>query len=429
MDNLQNIAPVKECQLPKFDDTDGDLFYGGSRHFYDAYWETDESCKPYLMASMLTQVGVVLGRRACVSIGRKPSNRRRIYPNFYNAIVGDTSIARKTTCISQSVYDLRETDDMGDILFTEVISSIEGLIDEMSRDPEGDPLKLEDGDFPEGRRALVHLDEMKTLFVSNNRSATSTIIPRLTEAYNPPRELSVRTRTNAVKAPYPVINILAGTTGDWLQDSVSAGDVRGGFINRFGFWNYEFVGAKPEPLDPREKPLLMWYAILKSLRERLEFRNFVLSDETWEVYESEYMEHRQHQWESRKTIEASASAREMVHTFKISLAYAALTNDLDDNTISIDAWNTARRVAVYLSDVAKYLFADIGADVREKQEKIFLEKLSELGNDTTRRNLRAKIGGGVMNSEIFEKILVSLELSEVIQVLEGRPQRIVRISE
>ena len=255
----------------------GGLFFGGFKHFYDAYWGTSEVCEPYIMAGALTQMGIMLGRRSCISIGRKPSKRHVIYPNFYAGIIGGTSIARKSSWLRQVRYDLQHIDY--DVKVMESIASAEGLIDAMSKDDEGDPINTYEQNAPEGRRTLLLFDEMKSLFGTARRQITSTIIPRLTEAYNCPPALEVNTKHAPIQAHHPVVSILAASTGEWLSDSVTQSDVSGGFINRFAYFLYEYTEPKAEPQDPHFEPLKQWYNVLDRTRSHGDqMRQFVLSD-------------------------------------------------------------------------------------------------------------------------------------------------------
>lgn len=423
--SINPIDVLDKAPAPQFPDNDS-IFYGHFKHFLDAYWNRNEICRPYLLAGALSEVGVILGRRACVSIGRTPTKRYRIYPNFYSCLVGDTNITRKSTWLNQVKYDLFENDDEKDILMLDSVASAEGLVEAMSYRDDGSTIEIRDGDFEEGRRVLLHPDEIKSLFLVARRSSTNTIIPKITEAYHCPRYMSVQTRQNACKAWYPVLNIFGATTGEWLQDSVTISDLHGGFINRFCYWIYEFVCSKPEPKDPRDVPLEKWYNALERLRDSSNhIRNFVLSPEAWEIYESDYDQHRIEQWRNKDSIETSAAARKMVHTFKIALVFSAVSNKIDDNKISEDAYTTARTVSEYLSESSAYLFGTAGASEAVKQEQIILEKLGELNNRCKRRDLQRKIGVSHMDSETFNRRLDALCVAGVIDI---RDKIITRIS-
>ena len=156
-------------------------------------------------------------------------------------------------------------------------------------------------------------------------------------------------------------------------------------------------------------------------------RQFVLSDDAWEIYNEEYDQHHRHQWENRENFETAASAREMVNSFKIALAFAAMTNASDDNKVSPDAWLHARAVATYVSNVNAYLFKSIGAGEDSKDEQIILDKLTKLDNDAKRSELRQKIGGKRMSLDTFNKSLDALERSGMIVVTDKRPIRVVRV--
>ena len=422
---LKPIAPEETEIAPKMPDT-GSLFFGAFRNLYDAYWETCEVCEPYLLAGALTQVGAMLGRRSCISIGRKPSTRHIIYPNFYNVIIGATSIARKSTWLRQVRYDLRHVDY--EIKTMESLASAEGMIDALAKDSSGDIIETYGQECPEGQRTLILFDEIKTLFGNARRQITSTIIPRLTEAYNCPEFLEVNTKYQPIKALHPVVSVLAASTGEWLSDSVTQSDVSGGFINRFCYFLYEYTQPKAEPEDPHSEPLAKWYSDLEKLRAHGDqMRQFVLSDDAWEIYNEEYDQHHRHQWENRENFETAASAREMVNSFKVALAFAAMTNEPDDNKVSPAAWLHARAVATYVSKVNAFLFKSIGAGEESKDEQIVLDKLAKMGNEVRKNELRQKIGGKNMSLDAFNKVLETLQRSGIIMVSESRPVTVVRI--
>ena len=422
---LTPIAVEEVESAPKMPEN-GSLFFGAFQNLYDAYWGTCEVCEPYLLAGALTQVGTMLGRRACISIGRKPSARHIIYPNFYNVIIGATSIARKSTWLRQVRYDLRHVDC--DIKTMESLASAEGMIDALAKDSSGDIIETYGQTCPEGQRTLILFDEIKTLFGNARRQITSTIIPRLTEAYNCPEFLEVNTKYQPIKALHPVVSVLAASTGEWLSDSVTQSDVSGGFINRFCYFLYEYTPPKAEPEDPRSEPLSKWYGDLEKLRSHGDqMRQFVLSDDAWEIYNAEYDEHHRYQWENRENFETAASAREMVNSFKIALAFAAMTNPSDDNKVTPDAWLHARAVAKYVSLVNGYLFKSIGAGEESKDEQVIIDKLTKLGNDAKKSELRQKIGGQRMSLDTFNKSLDALERSGMVVITDNRPIRVVRI--
>ena len=65
----------------------------------------------------------------------------------------------------------------------ESLASAEGMIDALAKDSSGDIIETYGQECPEGQRTLILFDEIKTLFGNARRQITSTIIPRLTEAY------------------------------------------------------------------------------------------------------------------------------------------------------------------------------------------------------------------------------------------------------
>ena len=405
-----------------------DLFHGGFRNFYDAYWKTNEVCEPFLMAAALTQAGAMMGRRCCISISKNKSERYVIYPNFYNIVIGPTSIARKSTLIKSVKYDIFSVDN--DVKMLASIASSEGLIDVMSKDSEGEPIRIDPQEFqaPEGTRTLLMVDEIRSLFVASRRAATENIIPKLTEIYNCDEIVEVPTKTSPIKAFYPTLNIIGASTEDWLKESVTQSDVAGGFINRCGFFLYEYVESKPDPEDPRKTPLSVWKNILGQMRMHGDsMRNFTLSPDTWDVYKDIYNEHRENLWDNKDDPEIAATARKIGHAFKIALAFAAATNGPDNNIVDDETFLAALGVAEYISDVSVYLFGNAGVTEKSKNEDVFLQALGKLGNVCSRRDIQRKIGGKKMSREEFNKAMESLERAGVIVITEGKSTTITRV--
>ena len=401
------------------------LFHGEFAHFYNAYWGKNETCAPYLMAGALTQVAQMLGRRACVSRGPILTRSNNVWPNLYNVIIGPTSIARKSSWLGEMRYRIREIDP--ETNFLESVASAEGLTEGLSE--EEDIVEFQQEPAPEGKRTLLMFDEMKVLFTNSRRNVTSNIIPHLTTLYQLPPEVAVNSRNNAVTAYYPVLSILAASTGEWLEDSVTRGDVKGGFINRCSFWLYELTEAKPQPEDPDVKALKKWQmALAKCQAHGRTMRAFSLDDNAWEIYKEMYINHRLDQWENRENYETEASSRSMDFAFKVAMAFAAVTNKENDNKIHTKEWLAGCAVAKYVTDVNKYLFSKIGAGESSRDEETFLNRLKKLGNKASRTALRQEIGGKYMSRERFNQVLQTLENSGMVAVSkEGRTQIITRV--
>ena len=74
-----------------------------------------------------------------------------------------------------------------------------------------------------------------------------------------------------------------------------------------------------------------------------------------------------------------------------------------------------------------YLFKSIGAGEESKDEQVIIDKLTKLGNDAKKSELRQKIGGQRMSLDTFNKCLDALERSGMVVITDKRPIRVVRI--
>ena len=402
------VAPVEEAdEMPEFPD---DAFYGNFEHLYSAYWGTNETCKPYLFAQGLATVSTLIGRQATFAISKDTENTKyKIYPNTFQTLVGETSEARKSTCRSNMISDIKKADTTEEIVFEVAVGSAEALIHSLRNDGKDESPEWNEGDFPEGIRFMLHLDELRILLMNSRRSGTTTIVPKITELYGCPEYASTKSVSKGkIECHYPTMNIFACTTQEWLEKSVFADDIEGGFINRFMFWNYSEVDDIPFPLSPNQEHLDKWINSLQYMRSQDRFRTFIFSEPAAKSYEEMYFEYRTAQRKTQDTLLKNTIARKMDHIFKIALLYSLVTNDGDDDKISLDSWTTACGVAEYLASSSYLTFKDVGTDPKGKNEQDVLKALNQLGNRATRRDISRKIGARYINSQVLNPIIDNL---------------------
>lgn len=222
-------------------------------YFYDylmAYRGNNEVCPAYHFAGLLSVVGATLGRAVFLE-GVHP-----IYPIFYQALIGKTTIARKSTALNLATRLIASVD--GDVAMIDNISSAEGLVDIFATDGE-DPI---DTSGFEGLRGLIYYDELKNLFIKGKQKVTESITTKLTQLYNGEDQLSNNTRQNRTVAKYPTAGLIGCSTYAWLESGISIDDIVGGFANRFVFYLHE-----QQELIPKVSPAHV--NKLESVRERI----------------------------------------------------------------------------------------------------------------------------------------------------------------
>ena len=259
------------------------------------------------------------------------------------------------------------------------IDSREGFASDLRTDGDGTVDAWNDGDFTEGVRCLISFDEIRSLLVASRREVTGNIPSYLNDLWNCPRDASTRQKNNPIQVDYPVVNIFGCSTPDWLQKSVVGSDIDGGFINRFMPFLYErmpYVRNQTIKSDFYD----IFVSVLRGFLTTPEgAKHYSFSDDAAESY---------HVWAERRyetalndPVGAAITTRITDHARRIALAFALATNAACDTKITLETWQTAQTVAEYLSDVAVYIFSEVGRDSDAVLERKILDKLSELGNE------------------------------------------------
>ena len=421
--SLPKLEPKKQSDAPVFPDEDGNLFPGGLEFLYHAYWGNNVFCKPFLLAMGLTAIGVCSGRKAFVTIDGDSKGGRVDFPNVYTALLGQTTVAAKSDC-RKVLHDLLYAVD--NFLPVIAIDSREGFAADLRTDGEGTIDKWNEGDLTEGVRCLVSLDELRSLFVASRREVTSNIPSYLNDLWSCPRDASTRQKNNPIQVDYPVVNIFGCSTPNWLQKSVIGDDIDGGFINRFMPFLYErmpYVRNQTVNSDCYDSFVSMLRGFL-SVPEGAKHYSF--DGEAAESY---------HVWAEARyeaaqsdPVAAAITSRIADHARRIALAFALATNGQADSKISLKAWEPAQKVAEYLSDVAIYIFSEVGRDSDAVLERKILDKLSELGNEAKASEILASFASRERPAaKVFHQIIEGLMRSDIVSLVSLKPKVIRRV--
>ena len=421
--------PTPDVEVPPFPSAalNGSMF----AIYQEAYSGRNEICPAYVFASAITQVGAVMGRS--VFLDWSPP----LYPNVFTMLIGNTSIARKSTTRYFAVEHLNDL-PLGEEPALQLLSSVdsaEGIThslrtQELRRISRNVP--SDDGDetsitsvetrdiyeeLPqfEGLRALYHLDEIKALFDKRMQVATRGIVSRLTEAYSMPPKLENTSKHFAEVAEYPCVSVLACSTESWLEKSLQLDDIEGGFANRFMFFLHELMPpiATPKPLDA--KALGSWQSFLTDLRKhyRGTHQKFTLALHVVHARNAAYAAERQRLVDANP-LEAAVSARIEEQTMKLSLLFALADNAHGDTEVKMRHWEAAQQVGRYLLGCNLKLFGLITVDVKAQNEGRILSALERLGNTATRRDIRRHISRTVLSADDFNRSFDALCLDETI---------------
>lgn len=169
-----------------------------------------DACVEFHMAAAFALLATV-----CGSYVTYPAFGGRVcWPNLYVVLIGQSGIARKSTIIG-----------MVDSILTEISPSLvirgeqsrEAFLTALSNHP----------------NVLLPLSEFASSIRLWSREYQAGFREIVTDLYDPHLEYRRQLMKEQVIINRPAINIFAGSTPDWLRESLTGGDLRGGFMGRF----------------------------------------------------------------------------------------------------------------------------------------------------------------------------------------------------
>ena len=150
----------------------------------------------------------------CIKI---PTNWGTIVPNLWGLILGDSSLARKSTAMTM-VTDIINTIDEETILATG--GTAEGILSGLSARPY--------------KGSILYMDEVSRLFDEINRKDYLAGFPEtLTLLYDSPAILSRMLRKDTITVTHPVFMFFGGGIRDKVYELVNESYITSGFLPRF----------------------------------------------------------------------------------------------------------------------------------------------------------------------------------------------------
>lgn len=430
--------PIAEEKPPKFPDS---AWRGFFDEFRMAHTFTTEAPTPFLFAGMLTAVGSIIGRQCWIWYAKK------LYPNFYVAIVGMTARTRKSTAAAKSNQLIRNSDpnvihsyglasaegfiQLLSPLPVEKEEEIDGLIDNSELAVEDAPPKynawkarLAEGTSEyEGMRLFCYIDEFSGLLKKSAKEGSAGLTEAIISAYDNPPKLDNPTRTSPLSAPLPSVTLIATTTKGRLMRHLLKEEMEGGFANRFVYFCGERQEPIPRPGEPNGFLLNRTITHLAGLRRRWQNAQFSLSDESGEIWDEYY-----HKWfyETDNDVIDPITGRLPDNTMKLALQYAILEND--EPVILPDQMSAAIDVSGYWHAIIRTLFKDYGLTEEQKIEVDILQAVSNGGK--TKDELYAffsrHIDARTLNSGL-ENLQKVGKVAQKREGTKGRPRNIFQL--
>lgn len=203
-------------------------WFAAAQEFGEALGHVSNYPYAYLYGMFLAISGHFLGRRAYIRYANP------LYANHYICLVGPSALSHKSTAMNLGLEAMGPAG--ADIPVITSVSTAQGLLQAMENNPGG-------------HSVLIKLDEMATVLAQKRQDYAANMLSALTELYGCPSSFGTYTRHNPIVVQDTFTTLIAGSTIEWLQQTLTAHDLMGGFGNRMTF----IVG---DPRPPKAWPLL-----------------------------------------------------------------------------------------------------------------------------------------------------------------------------
>ena len=200
-------------------------WFGAASRFSEAVAHSSNFPLAYVYAVFLAVSGHLIGRRTHIRYATP------LYANQYVTLVGASGIAHKSTAMNlgiESISDFWMTPPLHNV------STRQGLLLAM-RESDG--------------QAFLALDELASLLTRKRQDFAADLLISLTELYSCPRSAGTYTRKDPIIVENCYLTVMAGSTVEWIQTSITAQDLMAGFGNRM---TWVLGSPRPEASWPKK---------------------------------------------------------------------------------------------------------------------------------------------------------------------------------
>jgi hypothetical protein len=240
-----NIAKKEEAALASVPEPSQGLVFpshiitGAAGHFANTHSKYIEASLPALFMGDLTCLGHMISEKVTLA------GSTTVQPRLYLAILGESADDRKSAGMKRNVNHYRDTiDDFDGFHLLRGVGSGEGLARFYQ------PIEKVDKDEPPKTRALLCLDEFKTL-IQKMQQDSSVLLPVVTSLFED-NDYESLTKNRKIKIHNAHLSILAASTLDTYRTMFSPIFEDIGFLNRLFLVisNAEVKFSKPRDLPP-----------------------------------------------------------------------------------------------------------------------------------------------------------------------------------
>ena len=349
---------------------------------YLAYTAESESPEDYHIWTAISSLSAVLRRRVFFDMGYF-----LVYPNMYIVLVSPAGRCKKSTAMR-----------MGKSLFTQ-LPDIEFSADSTTRERLIQDLSMA---FKEEQSALtVHSSEFASMLTSSGMD----MVVFLTDIFDCPLEWSHKTKvsgTSRIRAPY--LNLLAGTTPDWIAKAMPLDTIGIGLTSRviFVFHDTPRIQDPIPKLSPEQKALAdLLVEDLKAIaRISGEYK---FSDEALESYTKWYRQRTQQPNPTGDPRLNGYYERKPIHLIKLCMIVAA--SQRDETIITQADFDQAMLLFDRTEARMPQVFANVG------KNPLAVDITDTLATILARPE-------GVTKAELLDMFKHSVRMEEMLEILD-----------
>ena len=306
-----------------------------------------------LLVALLTGVGAMFENRDYIKVGAA-----RHSTNLFSVIVGDSSLARKGTAISEARRVLQLTDPEFVSRMSSGLSTGEGLIDSV-RDARKESVESKDSDELVVKTVDAGVKDKRLLVIENEFSKPlqclartgNTLSPVLREAWDG-SPLKIMARSNKDRCNSPHIAILATITREELKSLMPRNEHSNGLANRILWVCARRARHLPLGGNIDEKALELVIARLREVMAWAKDERQVQWGDAQQMWEGVYKEIAQNE---ATGLYGMVTSRADAQILRIALIYALLDKSQLIQKAHLEA---AFEVWRYCADSARYIYGD-----------------------------------------------------------------------
>jgi hypothetical protein len=364
--------------------------HGWFRKYLELVTPTTEAPPAFHLAASLTIAGAAMQKRV-----RTDYASEALFANLYTVLIGPSGSSRKDTAIKRAMslsWPPQWERQIASPPYTVItdVSSAEGLIKQLEKH----------------QNVLMYQTELSNLMRNARRKGTSTILPRLIEAFDTPAKLSNLSKLDSSEAIDPYLSIIAATQPGILAAEMSVEDIHSGFANRWLFVPGDRTTrmAKPAKLD-KAASWRLWkdlMAAIHSYQAGTSLEEASDIDKTWDAW---YLQER-----AKSEEEAALSVRHPVLARKIALIYA-----VSDGAKTIELMHLQAAIAFvdWMWMQTRRLMADWGVGLDNQLENRIVDVLARQG-PMKKWQLQAKTKSRKWSAVEFDRVFRAMSNNQSI---------------